>query len=122
MITVKKPYEFDTRFSDVEQELEKRKSRIKTICFKVCSKCGETKLIFKFSTDKRNTDGRHGVCKVCRSKESLEYYYQNRDRILIQNKEYQKTNKKDRSLYFKDYQREHKELKEEDSFKSIFLV
>jgi len=65
VITVKKPYEFDTRFSDVEQELEKRKSRIKTKCFKTCSKCGETKLISKFSIDKRNPDSRTRVCKEC---------------------------------------------------------
>ncbi|GAH60627.1 unnamed protein product, partial [marine sediment metagenome] len=49
----KKPYEFDTRYSDVEQSLEERKSRVKTICFKTCSKCGEKKFIFKFSLDKR---------------------------------------------------------------------
>jgi hypothetical protein len=103
----KKSYEFDTRYSDVEQGLEERKNRIKTICFKTCSKCGEIKSIFKFSLDKRNLDDRIGVCKVCRGRESLEYYYQNRDKILIRNKEYQ--DKKDRSVYFKDYRREHEE-------------
>ncbi|MBA7549426.1 hypothetical protein ES705_41907 [subsurface metagenome] len=109
----KKSFEFDTLFSDVEQSLEERKIRIKTICFKTCSKCGETKLIFKFPIDKRNTDGRVGICKECRSKESLRYYYQNRERILIQVKEYQKTNKKDRNLYFQDYRiKNKKHLKE----------
>ncbi len=103
----KKSFEFDTRYSDIEQSLEERKSRIKTICFKTCSRCGETKFIFKFSEEKRNTDGRIGICKTCRSRESLEYYYQNKDRILIQIKEYQ--DKKGRSNYFKDYRREHKE-------------
>jgi hypothetical protein len=73
--------------------------------FKVCSKCGETKFIFKFSLDKRNLDGRTNICKACRSREYLRYYYQNRERILIQVKEYQ--DKKDRSKYFKDYRREH---------------
>ncbi|MQY75139.1 MAG: hypothetical protein GH148_06395 [Clostridia bacterium] len=66
----KKSFEFDTRYSDVEQELEERKSHITPILFRVCSKCGETKLIFKFSKDKRNTDDRVGICKECRSKES----------------------------------------------------
>jgi len=103
----KKSFEFDTLFSDVERELEERENKIKPIRFRVCKKCGEKKPSFKFSIDKRNTDGRIGVCKVCRSRESLEYYYQNRDKILIQNKEYQ--GKKDRSKYFKDYQRENKE-------------
>jgi len=102
----KKTYEFDTLFSDIEQELEERKNRIKAIRFKTCSKCGETKLIYKFSIDKRNSDGRLGVCKECRSKEALEYYYNNKDRILIRVKEYQ--DKKDRSKYFKDYRKGHK--------------
>lgn len=85
----------------------------RTKCFKTCSRCGETKLIFKFSVDKRNLDGRIRVCKTCRSLEYLKYYYQNRGKILMQNKEYRKTNKKDRSIYFKNYQEEHKEhLKE----------
>lgn len=105
----KKSYEFDTRYSDIEQELEKRKNRIKTICFKTCSKCGETKFIFKFSLDKRNTDGRTNVCKACRSLESLKHYYQNRGKMLIQNKEYLKTNKKARSIYSKKYRERHKE-------------
>jgi len=104
----KKPYEFDTLFSDIEQELEKRKNRIKAIRFKTCSKCGETKPIYKFPKDKRNTDGRLGICKKCRSQESLKYYYQDRERILIRIKEYQKNNKEDRSKYFQDYRKKNK--------------
>ena len=103
----KKSYEFDTRYSEVEQDLQDRENRIKPIRFKICSKCGETKLISKFSIDKRNLDGRIRVCKECRSRESLEYYYQNRDKILIRNKEYQ--DKKDRSKYFRDCRRDHEE-------------
>jgi len=109
----RKSFEFDTLFSDVEQGLEERKNRIKTICFKVCSKCGERKLLFKFSVDTRNLDGRIRVCKKCRSRESLSYYYQNQGRILIQNKEYRKSHERHRSIYFKNYQKEHKKnLKE----------
>ncbi|MQY61076.1 hypothetical protein GH153_04490 [bacterium] len=67
----KKSFEFDTRYSDIEQGLEERKNRIKTICFKVCSECGETKSIFKFSLDKRNLDGRTNVCKACRSLKNM---------------------------------------------------
>lgn len=105
----KKSFEFATRFSDIEQDLQEREDQIKPIRFKTCSSCGETKLIFKFSVDKRNTDGRVGVCKVCRNRESLEYYYQNRDKILIRNKEYQDTHKRDRRVYFQDYRRENEE-------------
>ena len=92
-------------FSPIGLNFQDRKNRIKTICFKTCPKCGETKSIFKFSLDKRNTYGRIGICKACRSRESLEYYYQNRERILIQVKEYQ--DEKDRSKYFKDYRRKN---------------
>ena len=50
--------EFSNLFSPAWQDFQERKNRIKTACFKVCSKCGEIKPIFKFSVDNRNTDGR----------------------------------------------------------------
>ncbi|MBA7542718.1 hypothetical protein ES705_35042 [subsurface metagenome] len=105
----KKSFEFDTRYSDIEKELEERKNRIKTICFKTCSKCGETKYIFKFSSDKRNTDGRINICKACRSQESLRYYYQNRAKRLVQVKEYRENHQEQRSAYYKNYQEENRE-------------
>ncbi|RXG62683.1 hypothetical protein ES695_20910 [Candidatus Atribacteria bacterium 1244-E10-H5-B2] len=86
----KKTYEFDTRYSDIEQSLEERKNRIKTIFLKTCSKCGETKPIFKFSVNKRNLEGRTNICKECRSREYLRYYYQNRERIKKYNREYKR--------------------------------
>jgi len=104
-----KSFEFDTRYSDVEQSLEERKSRIKTICFKTCSKCGEIKPVFKFSVDKRNLDGRTNVCKACRSLEGLRHYYQNRSKMLIQNREYLQANKENRRIYSKRYREKHKE-------------
>ncbi len=105
----KKTYEFDARYSDIEQSLEERKNRIKTICFKTCLKCGETKPVFKFSLDKRNLDGRTNVCKACRSLEGLNYYYHNRVKMLIQNREYLKANKENRSIYSKRYREKNKE-------------
>ena len=107
MITIKKSFEFATRFSDTERELEEREEKESTKIFKVCRKCGERKSIFHFSKDKRSAGGRINICKVCRSKEALEYYYQNKDWLLIKIKEYQ--GKKDRSKYFQDYKKEHKE-------------
>jgi hypothetical protein len=89
----------------------------RTKCFKTCSKCGEIKLIFKFSLDKRNLDGRISVCKACRSLEGLNYYYHNRDKILIQVREYQKNNKRDRSIYFKNYREKHGEQLKENASK-----
>ena len=87
--------------------------RERTKCFKTCSKCGETKLIFKFSVDKQNLDGRTRVCRECHNRYYLEHYYQNRDKILRQNKKYRDTHQRDRRIYFKNYREEHKEhLKE----------
>lgn len=105
----KESYEFADldAISEIEERLKERESKAKPGVFRVCSKCGETKLISNFSKDKRNSTGRGNICKVCRSKESLNNYYQNRDKILIKIKEYQ--DGKDRSKYFKDYKRKHKE-------------
>ncbi|MBA7525996.1 hypothetical protein ES705_18156 [subsurface metagenome] len=105
----KKYFEFDTRYSDIEQSLEERKNRIKTICFKTCPKCGEIKPVFRFSIDKRNTDGRLEICKECRSREYLKYYYQNRNRILIKVKEYQDNHKKAKNIYNKNYREKNEE-------------
>jgi len=106
---VKGDLEFSNLFSPAWQDFQERKNRIKTVCFKVCSKCGEIKPIFKFSVDKRNTNGRTNICKACKILEYLRYYYQNREKILIQSKKYRDTNKRDRSIYFKNYRKEHRE-------------
>jgi len=102
-------------FSLIGREFQERKSKIReqTICFKVCSKCGEIKPVYKFPVEKRNTDGRLGTCKVCRNKEALKYYYKNKSEILAKCKKYRATHKRDRTKYIKDYQEKHKErLKE----------
>ena len=95
-------------FSPIGQDFQDRKSRIKTVCFKVCSKCGETKPIFKFSLEKRNISGRANICKACKILEYLKYYYQNRERILIKCKEYRDTDKGRRDIYYKKYRKDHK--------------
>lgn len=96
-------------FSPTGQSFQNRKARIKTICFKVCSKCGETKPIFKFSVEKRNLNGRTGICKACKILEYQKYYYQNRERILAKCKEYRNTDEGCRSIYSKKYREDHKE-------------
>ena len=106
---MKRGFEFDTRYSDVEQDLQYRENRIKPIKFKTCPRCGETKPIFKFSVNKRNIEGRTNICKACRSREYLEYYYQNRERILIKCKEYRDTDKGQKVIYSKNYRRDNRE-------------
>lgn len=102
-------------FSPIGLDFQERENKIreKTKCFKTCSKCGRIKPIFKFSVDKRNIDGRTGICKACRNREGLKYYYHNWVKMLIRNKEYLKANKKKRSIYSKIYRDRNKEhLKE----------
>lgn len=91
----------------VEQKLGEREEKELVKVFKVCSRCGERKGLFHFTTDKRNGDGRMGICKICRSRESLKFYYENREELLIKIKEYR--DKQDRTKYFADYQKDHKE-------------
>jgi post-segregation antitoxin (ccd killing protein) len=106
---MKRSFEFDTLFSDIEQRLEERKDSIKPIKFKVCSECKQKKPIFKFSVNKRNLEGRTNICKECRSREYLRYYYQNRERILIKCKEYRDTDKGNRSAYSENYRKDNRE-------------
>ena len=98
-------------FSFIGRDFQERENKIreKTKCFKTCSKCGETKPIFKFSVEKRNLNGRIGICKECRSQEYLKYYYQNRSRVLIKIKEYQDNHKKAKNIYNKNYREKNKE-------------
>jgi len=113
---IKKSYEFADLSSirEREAELEEREIKAGKMVFKICSKCGERKSILRFSVDKRNSDGRIRICKACRSRESLAYYYQNQDKMLIQGKEYRDNHKKNRSIYNKRYREDHKEhLKKE---------
>ncbi len=103
-------------FSSIGLDFQERENKIreKTKCFKVCSKCGKIKPVFKFPVDKRNLDGRTNICKACRSREALKYYYQNQSKVLIKGKEYSDNHKKNRSIYNKRYREDHKEhLKKE---------
>ncbi len=106
---VKKPYEFIDSSSQKERELEleEREEKERSKIFKTCLKCGERKSLLYFAKDKRYRSGRMGICKTCRAKESLRYYYENKEKILIKIKEYQDT--RDRSKYFESYKIDHKE-------------
>lgn len=108
---VKGYYEFAdiTAIKQREEELRIREEREAKKRFKVCSKCGIRKSPFSFSVERRRVNGRIGVCKVCRSKESLGYYYRNRERILIWHRSYQEKHKETRAIYFRLYYEENKE-------------
>lgn len=92
------------------QLLEDRKQKIKEIKFKTCLRCGKTEPAFKFSKEKRNKDGYKGICKACNKREYLEYYYKNREKILVYTREYEANHQRERSIYQKEYQEKHKEF------------
>jgi len=108
---VKGSYEFVdiTLLKELEQRLGEREEKEQTKIFKVCRRCGVRRPLLQFTTDKRNINGRTSVCKKCRIIEYLEYYYQNRARVLIVNKRYRDDHKGERTVYFRDYQENHKE-------------
>ncbi|MBA7515697.1 hypothetical protein ES705_07740 [subsurface metagenome] len=93
----------------LEQRLEEREEKVGKIVFKVCRRCGIRKPILQFTTDKRNTNGRASICKKCKIIEYLKYYYANRENVLLTNKRYRDNHKRDRTKYFQDYQKDHKE-------------
>jgi len=81
--------------------------------FKICSRCGERKILFKFTADRRNKTGRTKVCKVCQTRESLRRYYEDPDRVRIGGQMYRDSHKKERKIYNEEYRVDHKkELKE----------
>jgi ribosomal protein L40E len=108
---VKGSYEFVdiTLIKELEQRLEVREEKVGKMVFKVCRRCGIRKPILQFTTDKRNTNGRASICKKCRTIESLVYYYENKQKLLIKHKRYRDNHKGDRTKYFQDYQENHKE-------------
>ena len=73
---------------------------ISAIATKVCCTCKQVKNLFMFSKNKRNPDGHCSQCKLChkehyeKNKEkSLEYYQQNKDKILARTKAYKQQNR-----------------------------
>ena len=85
----------------------------KTRCFKTCSKCGEIKLISKFSDERRNSDGHRGICKTCVNKYYKQKYSMNKEKIKALNKKYVEDHKESRQKYDRKYREDHREhLKE----------
>lgn len=62
------------------------------IKFKICKKCGKKKPISDFPFRKDNNIYR-GECKECRKRCDNQYYIDNQERILKQNKEYRRNNR-----------------------------
>ena len=112
---VKKSYEFATRFSNLERELEQREEKEATLIFKICSKCGKRKPAYQFSKDRRNTllGGRTNTCKACQVTEYMNYYREHKSEISARDKIYRDGHKGSRDRYHKNWQKNHKEYLKE---------
>ena len=60
---------------------------------KVCSKCGEEKLLGEFSKQERGKYGRGSLCKVCRQQYYRRYNQENKQKRAEQQKQYYEANK-----------------------------
>jgi len=60
---------------------------------KKCTKCGEVKPLSEFKNRKGSKDGKRADCRMCLGSKRKEYYENNRERILLDVKEYTEANK-----------------------------
>ena len=77
---------------------------------KVCSKCGEEKLLGEFKKSKSYKFGVKGVCKVCIAEYRKEYYENNKEVTAERRKEYYENNKEAIVEYKKEYRENNKEV------------
>ena len=76
---------------------------------KICSKCGEEKLLKEFNLQISGKYGRYSWCKICASDLNKKYRKQNRDKILEYGKEYHKQNQDKRNLESKEYYKQNRD-------------
>ena len=105
--------------------------KLEVIEGKVCSKCGEWKLLEEYYKRKGGKDGRRSECKEClkehrkanreRIKEQRKQYYQNNKEYIKErnkqyyqnNKEYYKQHYQDNKEHYKEYGKQYRENNEE---------
>jgi hypothetical protein len=76
---------------------------------KVCSKCGETKSLDDYQTDKSKKDGKYSSCKLCVSFLKKSYREENKEKIKERKKESYKKNVEKISIVNKEYREHNKE-------------
>jgi hypothetical protein len=57
---------------------------------KVCNICRESKPLDAFSLHKKGAQGRHPICKVCRSHQAKDWYAKKRSEITAARREWRK--------------------------------
>lgn len=79
------------------------------ITTKKCSKCKKDLPLHSFHKSKRTKIGLKSACKDCKSKDSTEFWFKNRERLMKENAEYGKT--EESKSYQSKYYQERKEVK-----------
>ena len=83
---------------------------------KVCSKCGEVKLLSKFFNRKNTKDGHRKECIICCRKRDHQHYLKHKDKIKLRKKQHYLENKNQILLKAKQHHLEHKK---EDNLRSF---
>jgi hypothetical protein len=98
---------------------------------KTCSKCGKSKPLDAFETDKRLKSGKRAACRLCRRKQRIGHYYRNAERMRLASREYRLehlTVRKKSCKQWRDENREHcleyyqKKNKEYNSVLPDFII
>ena len=84
---------------------------------KVCTGCGEEKLLEEFGRRKDGKYGRKSKCKVCTAECYKQYYQDNREKIAERQKQYYQDNKEKTSERKKQWRQDNKEQLTEKSKK-----
>jgi len=58
---------------------------------KQCGKCGQELPLEKFNKNKKTKDGLQQECRKCMNRRNREHYKKNRERLLLQKREYNRT-------------------------------
>jgi hypothetical protein len=90
---------------------------------KICSKCGEEKVVSEFSKDKSKKDGHRPNCKVCNRKYFKMKRLENPELMAKNLKEFYKKNPNKRKEYRENYKnRKHEQRKERRKTDIIFSL
>ena len=76
---------------------------------KICSKCGEEKLLEEFSRKAKGKYGKASQCKLC----CKQYRQDNKEKIAEQQKQYNQDNKEKKAEYDKQYHEANKEKRKQ---------
>ncbi|MFE3409424.1 hypothetical protein ACFXMT_14140 [Streptomyces mirabilis] len=87
---------------------------------KICTYCGESKPLDKFSRDAKQTDGRQNWCKECYNgwrRDNIQsvkakddkWRAENREHVLAREAEYREKNLERRRAYAREYARKRRE-------------